>query len=469
MRTETLHNWIRFGALAAVTLLSVAFFWPREADRNRNQLLHINLGLDLRGGCMLTLQLEIPPDRTAEQRQQLLDQTLVVINNRVNALGLTEPIISPVGADRVLIQLPGADTAQMCEEIAGIRGVLEFKMALKDSSLEGELKPESRRQEVLPSRECFIERERDKCRYYLIETEVLVGGEDLDPGKAKMLTDTSTRLSGSPFIVEMTFTESGARKFAQALVKVGPRDAPSPKQLAIVLDGQVQSAPYVEPNLYRDAKNRGIIRQATITGQFTIDEAKLLAAVLNAGALPTTTMPIQKAVVGPSLGQDSIDKGFLATLIAGALILGFMVFYYRLSGIIADFTMVLNIVVLLGVLAALNATLTLPGIAGIILTIGMGVDSNVLIFERMREELKTGKPARAAIDAGYNRALTTIIDSHVTTLITALILFVFGTGAIRGFAITLCLGISINLFTALVGTRMAFEFLKLRRIQRLSI
>ena len=210
--------------------------------------------------------------------------------------------------------------------------------------------------------------------------------------------------------------------------------------------------------------------QAQISGRFSTEEASDLAIILRAGALPAPVKIIQNLTVGPSLGRDSIEKGMRATVIAGILVIIFMIAYYRLSGVIANVALIMNLTVLVGSLAVLNATLTLPGIAGIILTIGMGVDSNVLIFERIREELRSGKPIRLSVDSGYDKALVTIIDSHVTTLITAVVLFLFGTGPIKGFAVTLSLGIMINLFTALVGTKVVFDFINGRwKVKRLSI
>jgi preprotein translocase subunit SecD len=201
-----------------------------------------------------------------------------------------------------------------------------------------------------------------------------------------------------------------------------------------------------------------------------MEEANDLAIVLRAGALPAPVHVIQNVTVGPSLGQDSIDAGIRAAWIGTLLVIAFMAIYYRLAGVIADFALVLNVLLLIGALAALNATLTLPGIAGIILTIGMSVDSNVLIFERIREELRQGKPVRLAVDAGYEKAFLTIIDAHVTTLITALVLFLFGTGPIKGFAVTLSLGVTINLFTALVGTKAVFDLMNARtKVAQLSI
>ncbi|NGZ99002.1 MAG: protein translocase subunit SecD, partial [Nitrospira sp. WS110] len=256
--------------------------------------------------------------------------------------------------------------------------------------------------------------------------------------------------------VSITFDSKGGQEFERITgenVK---------KRMAVVLDSTIYSAPVIQERISGG--------RAQITGTFTTQEANDLAIVLRAGALPAPLKIVQDLTVGPSLGQDSIDKGVRATLIAGILVVVFMVVYYRLSGLIADFALILNLVCLMGALSALTATLTLPGIAGIVLTIGMGVDSNVLIFERIREELRGGKAARSAIDAGYDKALLTIIDSHVTTLITGVALFLFGTGPIKGFAVTLCLGIAINLFTALVGTKVIFDLLhKKQKVEALSI
>jgi preprotein translocase subunit SecD len=229
-----------------------------------------------------------------------------------------------------------------------------------------------------------------------------------------------------------------------------------------VLDNTIYSAPVIQERITGG--------RAQITGTFSMQEASDLAIVLRAGALPAPLKIIQDLTVGPSLGKDSIDKGVQATLFAGALVVVFMMVYYRTSGVIADFALALNLLCLIGALSALNATLTLPGIAGIVLTIGMGVDSNVLIFERIREELRLGKAVRLAVDGGYQKALLTIVDSHVTTLITGVALFLFGTGPIKGFAVTLCLGIGINLFTALVGTKVIFDLMNQRhKVEQLSI
>ncbi len=230
------------------------------------------------------------------------------------------------------------------------------------------------------------------------------------------------------------------------------------RRLAIVLDDTVYSAPVIQERISGG--------EAQITGSFTAEEASDLAIVLRAGSLPAPVKIIQNVSVGPSLGRDSIEKGIRAAIIGAILVVGFMVVYYRFAGLVADVALVFNILFLLAGMALLQATLTLPGIAGIILAIGMAVDSNVLIFERIREELRSRKTVRASIDAGYDKAFWTVVDSHVTTLITAMILFQFGTGPIKGFAVTLSMGVSINLFTALVCTKVVFDYLNARSPMR---
>jgi preprotein translocase subunit SecD len=284
---------------------------------------------------------------------------------------------------------------------------------------------------------------------YLVKKRVMLAGDVLSDARV------SIGQFNEPY-VSVTFDAKGAREFERITAENVK------KRMAIVLDNTVYSAPVIQERIGGG--------RAQISGTFTMQEANDLAIVLRAGALPAPLKIIQDLTVGPSLGRDSIEKGIRSTLFAGAVVVLFMMVYYRLSGVIADVALALNLICLIGALAGLNATLTLPGIAGIILTIGMGVDSNVLIFERIREELRQGKPVRLAVDGGYDKALLTIIDSHVTTLITGLALFLFGTGPIKGFAVTLCLGIAINLFTALVGTKVVFDVINQRRkVEQLSI
>src|SRR5438094_6980011 len=225
--------------------------------------------------------------------------------------------------------------------------------------------------------------------------------------------------------------------------------------MAIILDNTIYSAPVIQERISGG--------RAQITGSFTTEEANDLAIVLRAGALPAPVKILQDLTVGPSLGQDSIAKGIRSTLVAGVVVIVFMIVYYRMSGAIADFALMLNLVCLLGALPGLNATLTLPGIAGIILTIGMGVDSNVLIFERIREELRNGKTPPSAVEQGFSHAWITIVDTHVTTIVSAAILFLFGTGPVKGFAFTLTFGLFANLFTAVFVSRMIFDWILSRK------
>jgi preprotein translocase subunit SecD len=262
--------------------------------------------------------------------------------------------------------------------------------------------------------------------------------------------------SGEPY-VSLTFNSQGTRVFGDLTEQnVG-------KRLAIVLDGNVHSAPVIRERIPSG--------QAQITGGFTPEEARDLAIVLRAGALPAPVQVLEERTVGPSLGADSIRKGIISTVTGALAVVLFMVIYYRLSGVIADVAVLLNLLILLACMAAFHATLTLPGIAGIVLTIGMAVDTNILIFERIREEFRLGKSIRAAIDAGFKRAFTTVIDTHVTVVVSAVILYQFGTGPVKGFAVSLMIGIMASLFTAVFFTRLVFDLIYMgrRRRQTLSI
>jgi preprotein translocase subunit SecD len=262
-------------------------------------------------------------------------------------------------------------------------------------------------------------------------------------------------MGGEPY-VSISFNPEGAKLFDEVTA------ANVKKRLAIILDNTVYSAPVIQERISGG--------NAQITGNFNMEEAKDLSIVLKAGALPAPLKMLQNVTVGPSLGEDSIRAGMIAGVMGTVAVILFMIVYYKLSGVIADFALILNIVLLFGAMASLNATLTLPGIAGIILAIGMAVDSNVLMFERIRDEIRTGKTPRSAVDSGYHKAFWTIFDSHVTTLITAAVLFQFGTGPIKGFAVTLSLGVLINLYTALIGTKTVFDLINSRRdVKKLSI
>ncbi|MDH4193836.1 MAG: protein translocase subunit SecD [Nitrospirota bacterium] len=393
-----------------------------------------------------------------------INQALETLRNRIDQFGVAEPLIQRLGVNQIAIQLPGVKDPQRAKDLIQETALLEFKL-LEESKVALDLPPqvekgqeEKVRKElegkVPEGAEILFESavsEPDGRAYsipYLVKIDSALTGDVLQDARVTIGDFNEP-------IVSITFDSKGAREFdLLTAANIG-------KRMAVVLDGKVYSAPVI-----RDRISGG---RAVIEGTFTTAEANDLAVVLRAGALPAPLKTLQDLTVGPSLGQDSIDKGLRTTIIAGSLVLIFMIVYYRLSGFIANMAVFLNLICLLGALSGLNATLTLPGIAGIILTIGMGVDSNVLIFERIREELRQGRPVRLAVDSGYDKAFLTIVDSHVTTLITGLALFLFGTGPIKGFAVTLCLGIAINLFTALVGTKVVFDFMNRRKLDSLSI
>lgn len=399
-------------------------------------------------------------------KDSAINQALETIRNRIDQFGVAEPLVQRQGLKQIVVQLPGVKEPKRAKDLIKETALLEFKMLDEDTQMRLNLPgrvPKDKEAEVLREFEgkvpeesqILFERvvEKDTGREYrvpyLVRKRVMLTGDVLSDARV------SIGEFNDPY-VSITFDGKGGREFERITADNVK------KRMAIVLDNTIYSAPVIQERISGG--------RAQITGTFTTQEANDLAIVLRAGALPAPLKIIQDLTVGPSLGQDSIDKGVRATLIAGSIVIVFMMAYYRLSGAIADFALVLNLLCLIGALSALNATLTLPGIAGIVLTIGMGVDSNVLIFERIREELRSGKPVRLAVDGGYDKALLTIVDSHVTTLITGVALFLFGTGPIKGFAVTLCLGIAINLFTALIGTKVIFDVMNQRRkLERLSI
>jgi preprotein translocase subunit SecD len=399
-------------------------------------------------------------------KDSAINQALETIRNRIDQFGVAEPIVLRQGLKQIVVQLPGVKEPKRARDLIKETALLEFKMLDEDNQAKIDLPariPKDKEADVLKQVEgklpegdqILFERGVDKDtghEYripYLVKKRVMLTGDVLSDAKV------SIGQFNDPY-VSITFDGKGGREFERI---TGDNIK---KRMAVVLDNTIYSAPVIQDRITGG--------RAQITGSFSMQEANDLAIVLRAGALPAPLKIIQDLTVGPSLGKDSIEKGVTATLFAGAMVVIFMIVYYRLSGVIADFALALNLLCLIGALSALNATLTLPGIAGIVLTIGMGVDSNVLIFERIREELRLGKAVRLAVDGGYDKALLTIVDSHVTTLITGVALFLFGTGPIKGFAVTLCLGIGINLFTALIGTKVIFDFLNQRhKVGQLSI
>jgi len=395
------------------------------------------------------------------------DQALETIRNRIDQFGVSEPTIHRQGENEIVVQLPGVKDPKRAIDLIGKTAQLEFKLLADDVKVASEI-PQTiapGEEELLLSQfagkipedteilfEKKVNRETGAVRKLpiLLKKQAALTGDLLSDAKVSI----DTRFS-EPY-VSLSFNTAGAKLFEDVTA------ANVKKRLAIILDNTVYSAPVIQERIAGG--------NAQITGNFTMEEAKDLSIVLKAGALPAPMKMLQNVTVGPSLGRDSIEAGKRAGIIGTIAVVIFMIFYYRFSGIIADFALLLNIILLLGAMASLNATLTMPGIAGIILAIGMAVDSNVLMFERMRDELRAGKTPRAAVDSGYDKAFWTIFDSHVTTLITAAVLFQFGTGPIKGFAVTLSLGVSINLFTALIGTKSIFDIINTKReLKNLSI
>jgi preprotein translocase subunit SecD len=402
-----------------------------------------------KGGTDFTYRLD--DQRVRRILDNALDQALETIRNRVDQFGVAEPTIQRQGTRNIVVELPGISEPERAIQLIGRTARLEFRLLDEEHSVDEALKgrvPEG--SEILYERKVNKQTGEVTRIPYLLKKQVLLTGD--------ALTNAEVRI-GSQFnepYVSIEFDREGARLFERITAdNVG-------KRLAIVLDNTVYSAPVIRERIAGG--------QAQITGSFTVEEARDLAIVLRAGALPAPVRVEENRTVGPSLGQDSIRQGLLAGLVGSLLVVLFMLVYYRLSGVVATIALVLNILMLLAGLGYFHATLTLPGIAGIVLTLGMAVDANVLIFERIREELRLGKPPRAAIDAGFSRAWSAILDGNVTTLIAAAMLFQFGTGPIKGFAVTLSLGLIANLFAAVFVCKFIFDSaLAVRPLQRLSI
>jgi preprotein translocase subunit SecD len=402
-------------------------------------------------GGIWKYQLVLDSKEVEYAKKKAIDQALETIRNRIDQFGVSEPEITLQGTDRILIQLPGIRDPQRAKSLIGRTALLEFKLVDEEGDLEAALKgnvPEG--DIILYQRVVDPKTGGVKKVPFLLREKTLMTGEVLKD--ARIALDSQFHES----YIALEFDDIGAKLFEQIT------GANVKKRLAIILDDNVYSAPVIQERI---AGGR-----AQITGRFTTDEANELAIVLRAGALPAPVKIIEERTVGPSLGQDSIRQGIISILISAALIVLFMIFYYRFSGVIADIALILNVILVFAVLALLRATLTLPGIAGLVLSVGMSVDANILIHERIKEELRWGKTMRAAIDQGYHRAFTTIIDSNLTTVIAALFLYQFGAGPVKGFAVTLFWGIVANIFTAVFITRWVFDYLTLKvKIKKLSI
>ncbi|MFI5372682.1 MAG: protein translocase subunit SecD [Candidatus Eisenbacteria bacterium] len=481
---------------------------PQEFADLRKKAIH--LGLDLQGGMHLVLEVDRSHLSPAESRDAV-DRALEVIRRRIDQFGVAEPLIQREGEDRIALQLPGLTDRERARELIGKTALLEFKLVrtpeetktafqrldswlaareetrsmgfdstLRRMPLTGHLLdlassafvrdqdvPTVERLLAVPGIDSVVPGDSQLLwgdvgqslqgvsgrSLYLVKREPEMTGGSIATAEARLGLDQT---NPGAWGVTMSMTPKGRSDFAMVTANnVG-------RQLAIVLDGLVNSAPVI-----REAIRGG---DASITGNFDIQKSKDLAIVLRAGALPAPVRIIEERSVGASLGADSIREGLTAGLIGSALVVVFMIIYYQLSGIIAIAAMVLNIVYLIACMSGFGATLTLPGIAGIVLTIGISVDANVLIFERIREELRNQKSVRQSVQLGFDRALRTILDAHVTTLISSAFLFQFGTGPIKGFAVTLMVGLIANLFTAVLCTRIVFDYMLGRGdVKRLSI
>jgi preprotein translocase subunit SecD len=400
---------------------------------------------DLTSGANDTFVVTMKPTNLADLKNRAVGQAIETIRNRIDQLGVSEPVIEEhgLGQYQILVQLPGIDDSARVKEIMQSTAMLEIRQVLggpytsQDAALQ-------EKGGVLPEDSMFMPGKTNPDGtqgWYIVSRTPAVTGKDL------RTAGPGTDDNGQP-AVSFTLTAEGGRKF-YAFTSAHVKD-----QLGVILDGKVQSVATIDEPIH----DQGIIR-----GRFTEQEVKDQSMVLRSGALPAGIKYLEERTVGPSLGSDSIRAGVRAAVIGMAAVLIFMLVYYRAAGINADLALILNLVILLGFLGFTGATLTLPGIAGVILTVGMGVDSNVLIFERIREELRNGKTPPSAVEQGFGHAWVTIVDTHVTTIVSAIILFLFGTGPVKGFAVTLSFGLFANLFTAVFVSRTIFDWVLNRK------
>lgn len=448
-RTDRLRLWL---VLIVVAAAGCYAYFDRDG---------LNLGLDLRGGAHIVLQAKGTPENPLGDDS--IDRLLAVLRNRIDQYGVAEPIIQKSGTDRIIVDLPGIQDPAAALELIGRTAQMDFREVLDstgtpppapirsnyDSDIQF-VQAQERWQKAVDqlgnSSADFQVRAKstvgaivapaeEQGRFYLLGP-VLLSGKDLID--AAVQPDSLGRMG-----VSLEFSSEGARLFEEATARlIG-------KQLAIVLDNVVISAPVVQDRIAGG--------HAQITGRFTADEAGRLAIMLKAGALPVAVEIAENRSVGPSLGADSVRQGLEAGLFGAGMVLVFMLLYYQFRGLAADMALAVTVLLIFAGLIAFNATLTLPGIAGIILTLGMAVDGNVLIYERVKEEQKTGKTPMAALDAGFRKALVTILDSNITTLIAALVLFYFGSGSVRGFGVTLSVGLVASVFANIVVTRAILQ------------
>jgi len=431
-------DWVRFGVVVAALFAAIGLLYPFFPFQDV-----IKLGLDLQGGVRLVLQAEGLGEMEPTQRQDTVDRLVTIFSERVDQYGMVNAEIRPLGSDRVEVKIPKVQNPEEARQLLGRTALLEFRKVLDAATNPDDLV--ARRtltQEIFP--------DSGGREYFLVEGEILLTGDVLD--NAVVRTSTDPRSPG--FFLALTFNRAGAERFVEALRRLQVND-----RLAIILDNVVYSAPVVSSSIKQAAQGgwRQIQDSTTITGRFTLEEAKLLSVVLRSGALPTQVVVIEEQTVGPTLGAEYVRRGMTALIVSFGLVLLYMPLYYRWLGLIADAVLAMTMLLVFAALRAFGATLTLPGIAGIVLTVGMAVDANVIIFERIKEERRTGKAPRACVAAGFAKSLSAVLDANITTMIVAFILFLLGSGPVEGFGITLGLGIAASVLSALVLSRLLLE------------
>ena len=394
--------------------------------------------------------LTLKPLEAQRLRDQSVDQAKQTIDNRINQFGVAEPLIQKQGTDKIVVELPGVDNPDRVKDLIKVTAVLEWKLVKAGPAADEATLLQATNGQVPDDAEILRgDPKRGQGGFYLVNKVAVVTGKDL-----RTIRQSQDEW-GKP-AVSFTLNADGGARFEKVTGdNIG-------KQIAIILDKKVQSAPGIEAQIMR--AQGGIIQ-----GRFTTEEADDLVVILKAGALPAGIRYLEERTIGPALGADSVRQGLIAGLVAIMAVMAFMIIFYKLSGINAVIALLLNVLILFGALAYFKATLTLPGIAGIILAIGMAVDANVLIFERIKEEAALGKGVMSSISQGFSRAFTAIFDSNLTTIISAIFLFQFGTGPIRGYAVTLTISLVANLFTAVFVSRLLFDLTVKKTAKKLSI
>ena len=465
---------VKWGLIISILLGSLYLIYPNYkwyskplAERETLDTLGerpkrmLNLGLDLRGGSSLLLELEVAKLSTKEPLNEAMARAIEIIRNRIDQYGLAETSITKQGDKWIMVQLPGVSNPQRAEELIGKTAMLEFRIVKTDTTeaqkafekLETTEKPFDDDGVLIPEIAKLVPAGYQIMRnkeggYSLVTDKASVTGADLENARVVMMGE-----NGYPE-VSFSFNAEGAKKFGQLTgANIG-------KPLAIVLDNTIQSAPTVQSRITKDGR---------ISGTFSAEEARALAIVLKAGALPAPVKVIEKNTIGPTLGEASIKSGLSASFSAFILILLFMAVYYKAAGVIADIALLLNFVFTVAIMSYFSATLTLPGIAGMILSLAMAIDANVLIIERMREEKLLGKPVYDIISLGYDKAWSAIFDSNITTIIVGACLLQFGTGPVKGFAVTLIIGLLVSLFTAVFVTRAIYELILTSNTKEISL